>query len=157
MMVRYKTYAYFTTKHIKQIIYNFCIYFRIILQVRLWNIAEKKSLSAIQAHEGYVRGICVDPDPDFAEQFLTVGDDKCIKQWNCGSSNFASKNVDEPIQSIPTKVSKFTQVCSKIETCNKFIIDSREFCTIFHTVISSEFSLPVAKALTFMITIEPRQ
>lgn len=69
-----------------------------VFQIRLWDLPSKKCLTNIQAHEGYVRGLCIEPNN--CEWFLSVGDDKCIKQWSLS----ALSAIDEPMQTIPTKV-----------------------------------------------------
>uniref|UniRef100_A0A915I637 DDB1- and CUL4-associated factor 13 n=1 Tax=Romanomermis culicivorax TaxID=13658 RepID=A0A915I637_ROMCU len=67
-------------------------------EIRVWNIAEKRCLAAVPAHDGFVRGLCVDPQN--ADRFLSVGDDKCIKEW---SFERASTTDFEPVQNIATK------------------------------------------------------
>ncbi|KAL3891537.1 hypothetical protein ACJMK2_003797 [Sinanodonta woodiana] len=47
-------------------------------EVRIWNLAKKKCVSQVQAHEGFVQGICSVPD---GSSFLTCGTDKIIKKW----------------------------------------------------------------------------
>eukprot|EP01135_Chromosphaera_perkinsii_P000562 Nk52_evm24s123 gene=Nk52_evmTU24s123 len=52
----------------------------------------------INAHEGFVRGIAVD---GLGETFVSVGDDKIIKQWKLDSDDYAEdEDKTEPIQSI---------------------------------------------------------
>jgi len=59
-------------------------------EVRLWNLAERRCVSAIQAHDGLVQGICTVPD---GSSFLSCGTDKTVKQW---SLNDAGEVTPEP-------------------------------------------------------------
>ncbi|VDP09087.1 unnamed protein product [Soboliphyme baturini] len=65
-------------------------------QVKLWNVTQKKCLSTINAHAGFVRGICTDPT---GETFFTVGDDKCVKQWPLQET----VEPDEPLLTLLSK------------------------------------------------------
>lgn len=64
-------------------------------EIRLWNLAEKKCVQTLQAHNGIVRDMCM---PLSGSHFISVGDDKVIKQWSLGSSL-----MSEPIHSILSK------------------------------------------------------
>eukprot|EP00128_Syssomonas_multiformis_P011557 Colp12_sorted_trinity150504_noHs@6414 len=47
-------------------------------EVRIWNLSNKETNYSINAHRGFVRGVCVSPLGDY---FITVGEDKTVKQW----------------------------------------------------------------------------
>jgi len=70
-------------------------------EVRLWNVSKRKCMASVQAHAGYVRGICIDPN---GESFLTVGDDKRICRWSLSGllERETSGEIAEPVQSILT-------------------------------------------------------
>ncbi|CAF1060636.1 unnamed protein product [Brachionus calyciflorus] len=48
-------------------------------EIKIWNLSDRKCLSTIIAHDGFVRGICMNPS---ATMFLSCGNDKIIKHWN---------------------------------------------------------------------------
>lgn len=111
----------------------------------MWDLANKKCITSIQAHEGFVRGLCVEPME--GEGFITVGDDKCIKHWAFTSSSA----VDEPTQTIPTKV--IFQLISPIKQI--FIPDFFSIhCMTYHTVGENLFTLLVVKVFVSGITTE---
>lgn len=47
-------------------------------EIRIWSLARQECLSAINAHEGFVRGLCMNREGSL---FVSVGEDKIIKQW----------------------------------------------------------------------------
>ena len=47
-------------------------------EVRIWNLSSQQCLRSVAAHEGFVRGLRVTRE---GTSFLTVGEDKVIKQW----------------------------------------------------------------------------
>ncbi|CAG0887728.1 unnamed protein product [Darwinula stevensoni] len=66
-------------------------------EIRGWNLSERKCAMKVQAHKGYVRGLCFTPD---GQNFLSVGDDKTINRWKC----FHADSEDSvPTQSILSK------------------------------------------------------
>lgn len=52
-------------------------------EVRLWNVAQRKSLYRLHAHNGCVRGVCITPSND---AFLSCSDDKTIKLWRLSAN-----------------------------------------------------------------------
>eukprot|EP00386_Alphamonas_edax_P013085 GDKI01040563.1.p1 GENE.GDKI01040563.1~~GDKI01040563.1.p1 ORF type:complete len:506 (-),score=88.15 GDKI01040563.1:297-1718(-) len=48
-------------------------------EIRYWNLSTKTCTRAIKAHEGFVRGLCCNPEDTF---LFSCGDDKVIKQWS---------------------------------------------------------------------------
>ncbi|XP_053322261.1 DDB1- and CUL4-associated factor 13 [Spea bombifrons] len=64
-------------------------------EVRIWNLVKRECSRAIQAHEGFVRGLCV---RFCGGSFFTVGDDKTVKQWKMESPGYGEK--EEPIHTI---------------------------------------------------------
>ena len=52
-------------------------------EIKLWDLARQECVSTIVAHSGFVRGLCMNQEGD---RFISVGDDKIIKQWSYGHS-----------------------------------------------------------------------
>ncbi|XP_050531928.1 DDB1- and CUL4-associated factor 13 [Daktulosphaira vitifoliae] len=48
-------------------------------EIRLWNLAKKKSIYAVNGHDKFVRGLCFNQD---GSKLLSVGDDSTVKAWN---------------------------------------------------------------------------
>lgn len=71
-------------------------------EVRLWDIPSRKCQRTLTgAHEGYVRGITVDPS---AHHFFTCGDDKIIKQWSLGDDEDEEEDeANVPVNTIIAK------------------------------------------------------
>lgn len=63
-------------------------------EIRLWNVAQRKSLYRLHAHNSCVRGVCVTPTND---AFLSCSDDKTIKLWRLSSNEhqFVSTSSDQ--------------------------------------------------------------
>jgi len=64
-------------------------------EIKLWDLPNRKCVHTVQAHTGFVRGICFDHN---AQSFLSVGDDKTIKQWSMnevtwGQSGYEAMNT----------------------------------------------------------------
>lgn len=64
-------------------------------EVRIWNLTERKCSRTIQAHEGFVRGICT---RFCGTSFFTVGDDKTVKQWKMDGPSYGEE--EEPLHTI---------------------------------------------------------
>ncbi|XP_072266907.1 DDB1- and CUL4-associated factor 13 [Pyxicephalus adspersus] len=64
-------------------------------EVKIWNLASQKCTRTIQAHEGFVRGLCA---RFCGTSFFTVGDDKTVKQWKMESPGYGQN--EEPIHTI---------------------------------------------------------
>lgn len=47
-------------------------------EIRVWNLAKQDCLKAVQAHTGFVRGLCMNPE---GTGLVSVGEDKVIKLW----------------------------------------------------------------------------
>ena len=47
-------------------------------EVRVWSLSSQDCLATIQAHSGFVRGLCTDRQ---ARSIITVGEDKVVKTW----------------------------------------------------------------------------
>jgi WD repeat and SOF domain-containing protein 1 len=63
--------------------------------VRVWNLAERKCLQTYNAHDGFVRGLCMNPT---ASMFFSCGNDKIIKHWKYDLETVTS--LLEPVQTI---------------------------------------------------------
>lgn len=63
-------------------------------QVKIWNLASQQCLRTVPAHEGFVRGLCMSRE---GTSFLTVGEDKVIKQWPFSSDD---EEELEPVNTI---------------------------------------------------------
>ncbi|KNC86951.1 DDB1- and CUL4-associated factor 13 [Sphaeroforma arctica JP610] len=51
-------------------------------EIKVWDLGVLKEDITIEAHRGYVRGLTIAP---YGESFMSVGDDKTIKQWDLES------------------------------------------------------------------------
>ncbi|KAK2161137.1 hypothetical protein NP493_1602g00015 [Ridgeia piscesae] len=58
-------------------------------EIRLWNLPTRTCVRTINAHEGFVRGLCYHPS---GEYFFSCGEDMTIKQW---SSEAPKKGQEE--------------------------------------------------------------
>ena len=47
-------------------------------EIKVWSLSDRKCLQTYNAHEGFVRGICMNPS---ASMFFSCGNDKLIKHW----------------------------------------------------------------------------
>lgn len=77
------------------ILIKYCIY----LQVRVWDIPQRKCKWSIKAHNGFVRGLSFCNDND---RFISLGQDKTIKIW--GANEFYITAPDEPLQVLLSRV-----------------------------------------------------
>ena len=68
-------------------------------ELRVWNLQQSSCIYTVQAHTGFVRGVCMGTD-----NIISVGDDKCIKLWRDTSLNASgvSSNGNEPVAVILT-------------------------------------------------------
>ncbi|CAM4704225.1 unnamed protein product [Leuciscus chuanchicus] len=64
-------------------------------EVKVWNLPKRECMRTVQAHEGFVRGMC---SRFCGTSFFTVGDDKTIKQWNMEAPGYGVR--EEPINTI---------------------------------------------------------
>lgn len=64
-------------------------------EVKIWNLATRKCIRTVQAHDGFVRGLSV---RFCGTSFFTVGDDKTVKQWKMESPGYGEK--EEPIHTV---------------------------------------------------------
>ncbi|KAK1173290.1 DDB1- and CUL4-associated factor 13 [Huso huso] len=64
-------------------------------EVKIWNLTKRECVRTLQAHEGFVRGMCM---RFCGASFFTVGDDKTIKQWNMEGPAFGEQ--EEPLNTI---------------------------------------------------------
>uniref|UniRef100_A0A8C2SNP6 DDB1- and CUL4-associated factor 13 n=1 Tax=Coturnix japonica TaxID=93934 RepID=A0A8C2SNP6_COTJA len=64
-------------------------------EIRIWNLTKRQCIRALQAHEGFVRGMCA---RFCGTSFFTVGDDKTIKQWKMEGPAYGEE--EEPIHTI---------------------------------------------------------
>jgi DDB1- and CUL4-associated factor 13 len=71
-------------------------------EVKIWNLSTQKCLQTYQAHEGFVRGICMNAA---ATSFFTCGNDKIIKHWTYDVNKDLNKNSIE-LQAKQTIVGK---------------------------------------------------
>eukprot|EP00069_Balaena_mysticetus_P019257 bmy_00487T0 len=67
----------------------------VTVNVRIWNLTKRKCIHMIQAHEGFVRGICT---RFCGTSFFTVGDDKTVKQWKMDGPSYGEE--EEPLHTI---------------------------------------------------------
>ncbi len=70
-------------------------------QIRIWNLPKRECIRRINAHDGFVRGLCFNPD---GQSFFSCGDDKTVKQWSMEAPEHGED--PEPINTIIGKVLK---------------------------------------------------
>lgn len=70
--------------------------------IKAWNVTTKESLSSVQAHTGFVRGMGINQAGDL---LLSVGDDQIVRMWN----------VDDMLKS--ATVNPTTTITSKVRFC----------------------------------------
>ncbi|CAL1539148.1 unnamed protein product [Lymnaea stagnalis] len=66
-------------------------------EIRLWNLATKRCVSSVLAHDGLVRGLCSHRSGNF---FMSCGQDANIKFWACSEEGNITQ---EPIRTILNK------------------------------------------------------
>lgn len=66
--------------------------------MKLWDVARRKLLISVQAHDGFVRGMTFGPD---SSTLYTVGDDKLIKYWKTEEPD--GNDLKAPINTLVTK------------------------------------------------------
>ena len=76
-------------------------------EVRVWDLARQSCTLAVPAHSGFVRGLCMNHD---GSRFVTVGEDKIVRQWAYPDSSLSSPSSEyldqdniEPITSVVGK------------------------------------------------------
>ncbi|KAJ8291072.1 hypothetical protein GJAV_G00021060 [Gymnothorax javanicus] len=74
-------------------------------EVKLWYLPKRECTRTLQAHEGFVRGMCA---RFCGTSFFTVGDDKTIKQWRMEPPAIGEE--EEPLNTILGKA-----VCTGID------------------------------------------
>ncbi|XP_064597203.1 DDB1- and CUL4-associated factor 13-like [Liolophura sinensis] len=71
-------------------------------EVRVWNLAQRTCVSTVQAHQGFVNGMCYHPSNNY---FFTCGADKTIKQW---SMSLEGEVEAEPINTVLGKTTFYS-------------------------------------------------
>ncbi|CAH3188898.1 unnamed protein product, partial [Porites lobata] len=66
-------------------------------EIRLWSLPRRECLRTLTAHSGFVRGLCVN---SLGDTFISIGDDKVIKQWSMEQSLSASASSPDPVNTI---------------------------------------------------------
>ncbi|KAG8570282.1 hypothetical protein GDO81_011191 [Engystomops pustulosus] len=64
-------------------------------EVKIWNLSTRKCTRTVQAHEGFVRGMCV---RFCGNSFFTVSDDKTVKQWKMEGPAYGEQ--EEPLHTV---------------------------------------------------------
>ncbi|XP_048384612.1 DDB1- and CUL4-associated factor 13 isoform X2 [Stegostoma tigrinum] len=64
-------------------------------EIKVWNLMNRQCIRTVQAHTGFVRGLC---SRFCGTSFFSVGDDKTIKQWKMEGPSFEEQ--EEPIHTI---------------------------------------------------------
>lgn len=67
------------------------------VQLKLWNVAKRRVLCTVQAHDGFVRAIAYNQE---SSSLYTVGDDKLIKQWKSEAED--GSDLKAPVNTILT-------------------------------------------------------
>ncbi|XP_060574152.1 DDB1- and CUL4-associated factor 13-like [Ruditapes philippinarum] len=63
-------------------------------EIRAWDLARRQCVSHVQAHDGFVNGLCSIPD---GTGFMSCGTDKTVKQWSLGEDGIMSH---EPVSTL---------------------------------------------------------
>ncbi|KAL3189896.1 hypothetical protein MRX96_020239 [Rhipicephalus microplus] len=87
-------------------------------EVKVWNLAERKCVRTLQAHQGMVRGIAF---PGDGQRFITVGDDKNIKTWRAESPSWG-----EPDEPVHTNITRVNVMASASSDRSIVLYDTRE-------------------------------
>lgn len=66
--------------------------------MKLWDVARRKLLCSVQAHDGFVRGMTFSPETN---ALYTVGDDKLIKHWRTELPD--GSDLKAPVNTIVSK------------------------------------------------------
>ncbi|EFX72618.1 hypothetical protein DAPPUDRAFT_308127 [Daphnia pulex] len=66
-------------------------------ELKLWDVAKRRVLCTVQAHDGFVRAIAYSQESSF---LYTVGDDKLIKQWKSEAED--GSDLKAPVNTILT-------------------------------------------------------
>ncbi|CAH3160260.1 unnamed protein product [Porites evermanni] len=66
-------------------------------EIRLWSLPSRECLRTLTAHSGFVRGLCVN---SLGDTFISIGDDKVIKQWSMEQSLSATASSPDPVNTI---------------------------------------------------------
>lgn len=77
-------------------------------EIKIWNLATRKCLQTLTAHEGFVRGLCMNQS---ASTLISCGNDKIIKQWRISDSDDAVDGIGVAIEPIQTIVGKHFYTC----------------------------------------------
>lgn len=56
-------------------------------EIRLWDLSRRQCLSAVQAHDGFVQGLCAIPD---GSGFISCGTDQAVKIWTASEEGIIS-------------------------------------------------------------------
>ncbi len=91
--------------------------------MRLWNVAQQKLMSLVQAHDGFVRGLSFGHEPS---TFFTVGDDRLVKQWR--SEAVDGSDLKAPVN---TMVSKTMLTGVSHHRTRPFLATSGEACHLW--------------------------
>ena len=67
-------------------------------EIKIWNLTTRKCVQTYVAHEGFVRGICMNPS---ASMFFSCGNDKIVKYWKYDLETSTAEL--EPVQTIVGK------------------------------------------------------
>ena len=65
------------------------------MQLKLWDVAKRRVLYTVQAHDGFVRAVAYSQE---SSTLYTVGDDKLIKQWKCDAED--GSDLKAPVNTI---------------------------------------------------------
>lgn len=74
-------------------------------EVKVWDLPRQKCVHTLQAHTGFVRGMCITAD---GNRLLTVGDDKTVKTWEFGDHIINDGQRDKNPEPANTFISKTT-------------------------------------------------
>lgn len=67
-------------------------------EIKVWNLATRKCVQTYVAHDGFVRGLCMNAS---ASMFFSCGNDKIVKHWKYNDQEAAT--ALEPVQTIVGK------------------------------------------------------
>lgn len=91
-------------------------------EVKLWDLPRKVCVRTVQAHEGFIRGLCFLPDGD---HFVTIGDDKSIKVWE------TELDYGQVVEPTDTFFSRTTVSCISHHQTEPLFATGGEICQIW--------------------------
>jgi WD repeat and SOF domain-containing protein 1 len=94
-------------------------------EVRLWDVASRKSIFHLKAHNSFVNGLAVDPS---GEYFYTCGTDRYLKKWQLDINSMVSNKI--PVANVVTDNGL---LCMDHHFSNQTVVTAGDVITIWDT------------------------